>query len=119
MRQFFSALTFATGLCLALPGAASARGVLGAPEPPPPEKSREEILAEKEADQYTQYFLGCLATLVATTVIVQFYREVSGGAAYTGMRIFTYSARTDRYDEVADDDTDDYDTSDSRYETDF
>ncbi|HKB01766.1 MAG TPA: hypothetical protein VKD90_06080 [Gemmataceae bacterium] len=119
MRQFFSALTFATGLCLALPGPASARGVLGGPEPPPPEQSREDILAEKEAARYTEYFLGSLATLVATTVIVQFYREVSGGAAYTGLRIFTYSARTDRYAAVDEDDADDYETSESRYETDF
>jgi hypothetical protein len=118
MKQFLYALTFAVGVCLVLPGAVSARGALGGPEQPPPEKSREEILAEKEADQYTLYFLGSLAGTIAMAVVVQFYREVRGGSGYMGPRIFTYSARTDRYDE-ADQGDDDYDTSDSRHETDF
>jgi hypothetical protein len=117
MKKLLYALTFAIGLCLVLPGAASGRGALGSPAPPPPEKTKEEIQAEKDADYFSFYFLGSLASLIATTCVVQFFREVRG-SGYSGPRFFTYSARTDQYDEVEEAD-DDHDTYDSRYETDF
>src|SRR5215211_7083509 len=98
MKQFLYALTFAIGLCLLAPGVARGRGALGSPESPPPERTKEQIRAEKDAEEYSVYFLGSLASLILTTCVVQFVREVRGG--YAGPRIFTYSTRTDRYDEV-------------------
>jgi hypothetical protein len=117
MKQFLYALTFATALCLLAPGAARGRGVFASPEPPAP--SQKEILAEKEVDGWSVYFLGSLASLILTTCVVQFVREVRGG--YAGPRIFTYSTRTDRYDEVevGDDGDEGYSSHDSRYESDF
>jgi hypothetical protein len=95
MRPFLYALTFSLGLCLVLPAAARGRGALGGSEAPP-ETSRADVRAEKNADQTSVYFIGCLAALVALVVVVQFVREVRGSAPPP--RVVMYSARADSFD---------------------
>jgi hypothetical protein len=97
MRPFLYALTFSLGACLLLPAAARGKGVLGGGGyDPPPEPTKEEIAAEKRAEQISNYFIGSIAAVVALAVIVQFVREVRGNAP--PIRVVSYSARTDSYD---------------------
>ena len=73
MRPFLYRLIFTAGLCLSLPATALA-GPWGSPAEP--EKSAKELAAEKEAEQFSVYLIGSVATLVALLVVVQFLREV-------------------------------------------
>lgn len=120
MRPFLHALTFSFGLSLLVPTAAHGRGALGGYDAPPPQPTRAEIQAEKDAEQASVYFLGVVAAIVGMLVVVQFVREVRGSAPPP--RVIVYSARSDSYDGIgsydgsgthhgldAGDDGDDYD----------
>jgi hypothetical protein len=106
MRPFLYALTFSLGLCLLVPAAARGRGALAGPDPP--EMSRADIRAEKDADQASVFLIGSLAALVALVVVVQFVREVRGSPPPP--RVIMYSARTDTFDG-----TDSYDGASSHH----